>query len=299
MTAFLTAYIGEAMALLTAITWASAVIFFKRSGESVHPIGLNLFKGTLASLLLIPSAWLFGETLLRPAPVTDYLLLLASGALGIGIADTLFFKSLNILGAGFSAIVDCLYSPFIILLSVLWIGETLTFWQVIGAILVVSAVLTAVGETRSRPLERKTVLIGVMWGALAMASMAVGIVMIKPLLNHSPLLWATEWRIVGGIIVLLIVLSFHPARLSILKTIRTPGRRMYTIAGSFVGGYLAMIFWLAGMKMIQASTAAVLNQTSNIFVFIFAAWFLKEKITPQRLIGIILGVGGLFLVTFG
>ena len=61
--------------------------------------------------------WLWGEALLRPVPFDDYLLVLVSGALGIGIADTLFFKCLNTLGAGLTAIIDCLYSPFTIGLS--------------------------------------------------------------------------------------------------------------------------------------------------------------------------------------
>ena len=60
-----------------------------------------------------------------------------------------------------------------------------------------------------------------------------------------------------------------------------------------------MMLWLAGMKYTLASTSAALNQTSNIFIFIFAAIFLKEKINLQRVIAILLGVSGVFLVSFG
>ena len=45
-------YFGEAMALLSAIVWALAVILFKKSGEVVHPVGLNLSKNALAAVLL-------------------------------------------------------------------------------------------------------------------------------------------------------------------------------------------------------------------------------------------------------
>ncbi len=294
------AHLGEATALLTAIIWALAVIMFKKSGEEVHPVGLNLFKVIMAGVLLVPTALLFGENLLRPAPIEDYLLLLLSGVLGIGIADTLFFKSLNALGAGLSAIVDCLYSPFIIGLSIFWIGESLTFIQAIGAAMIVSAVLTASSETNGKQVvDRRRILMGILWGALAMATMAVGIVMIKPLLNRSPMIWATEWRVIGGGLSLLLVLPFYPKRKAILKSIIHPKRFVHTFFGSFVGGYLAMVLWIAGMKFTQASTAAALNQTSNVFIFIFAAIFLHEKVTPLRLVGILLGVGGLFLVTFG
>jgi drug/metabolite transporter (DMT)-like permease len=60
-----------------------------------------------------------------------------------------------------------------------------------------------------------------------------------------------------------------------------------------------MFVWLAGMKYTQASIASALNQTSTIFIFIFAAILLKERITLGRIIGIILAFFGTFLVLFG
>jgi len=292
-------YLGETVALAAAVVWALAVIFFKKSGESVHPIGLNLFKNVLAAALFVPTAWIFGETLFRPVPAEEYIMLLISGALGIGISDTLFFKSLNILGAGRSAIVDCLYSPSIIALSMIYLGETLSVWQLVGVVMIVSAVLSIMVEHQSVQTERRQVLLGVWWGALAMVTMAVGIVMIKPLLNRSPLIWATEIRLLGGLAVLVAALFLHPSRLAVLKSIGHPRKWGYTLAGSLAGAYLSMVLWLAGMKYTQASTAAALNQTSNIFVFVLAALLLKEKITPIRMAAIALGVLGALLVTFG
>ena len=293
------AYLGEILALTAAVVWALAVVFFKKSGESVHPVALNLFKNVLAAVLFAPTAWIFGETLFRSVPAEDYVLLLISGALGIGISDTLFFMSLNALGAGRSAIVDCLYSPSIIALSMIWLGETLSAGQIVGVTMIVSAVLSIMVERHSVRTERRNVLLGVLWGALAMITMAVGIVLIKPLLERSPLIWATEVRLLGGLIVLAVVLFLHPSRLTIVKTIGHPLRWAYLLSGSFAGAYLSMVLWLAGMKYTQASTAAALNQTSNIFVFVFAALLLKEKITPVRMAAIILGVLGALLVTFG
>jgi drug/metabolite transporter (DMT)-like permease len=296
---FIDTYLGQLLALLTAVTWAVAVILFKKSGESVHPIGLNLFKNVLAVILLIPTVHLFGGTLFYPASTSDYLLILASGALGIGISDTLFFMSLNSLGAGLIAIVDCLYSPFIILLSFLWLGEVLNLWQLIGVIMIVSAVLTATRERSDRPVNRRRILWGLFYGVAAMAVMAVGIVMIKPVLERSPLFWITTYRLFGGVLVLLVILVFHPERLRIIRSVGTAGSRGYTFTGSFIGAYLAMVLWLAGMKFTQASIASALNQMSNVFIFIFAALLLREKLTLFRIIGIILGFGGTLLVTFG
>ena len=164
--------------------------------------------------------------------------------------------------------------------------------------LIINAVLSVskMGGGRDQ-IPRKTLVAGITLGLMATATQAISIVMIKPILNNAPLIWATEVRLMGGLAVLFLALLLHPSRRAIIASIHSPQRWGYTLTGSFAGGYMAMVFWLAGMKFTQASVAAVLNQTSNIFVFVFAALLLKEKVTPVRLIAIILGVGGVLLVT--
>ena len=292
-------YFGHTLALSAAIIWAVAVILFKKSGESVHPVALNLFKNILASLLLVPTIWLAGGSLTYPASFTDYLLLLLSGALGIGLADTLFFRSLNLLGAGMSAIVDCLYSPAMIGLSMLWLGERLTTWQALGSVLVLSAVMTAISRKGRAHIPKRDLWLGVLWGGLAMLSMAVGVVIIKDILDRTPLLWATQTRLYGGIAVLALLLVLHPRRRTIVSTLRGRLAWGYTISGSLLGGYVSMIIWLAGMKYTLVSVAAALNQTTTIFIFVFALFFLREPLNRQRVVGMILGVAGSLLVTFG
>jgi len=293
-------YIGEAFALATAVVWAFGVVMFRRSGETVHPVALNMFKNVLAVLLFVPTMWLLGDELLWQAPRADYLLLLASGVLGIGIADTLYFYCLNLIGASRTAIVACMYSPSMIAMSVMILGETLTPLQITGAVLVISAVLTAIekkGGNKSG-ISRRDLLLGIMFGVLAVSSTAVSIVMIKPLLNDSPVLWVTMIRLVGGILFLAVYLALVRKRREIMASLLVSRGWKYTLAGSFFGTYLAMSVWIAGMKFTQVSTAAVLNQTSNLFVFIFAAFILKEEITRRKVVGIVMAVAGAILVSF-
>jgi len=292
-------YFGEILALGTAMVWSIAVILFKKSGETVHPIALNLFKNAVAVVLLIPTLYLFGEQLLRPVPIGDYLLLLLSGAMGIGIADTFFFMSLNLLGAGLSAIVDCLYSPFVIATAMVWLGERLSVWQIVGACLIISAVLEATLKRHQEHLTRRKLWLGILYGALSMAIMAVGIIMVKPLLERSPVIWVSEIRLIGGVLMLGVILVFHRQRLAILQSLMISRGWGYMLSSSFIGAYVALILWLGGMKYAHASVAAALNQTSNILIFVFAALFLRERITRQRTIGILLAAAGAYLVTFG
>jgi len=292
-------YFGEILAFLCAIAWAFAVIMFKKSGETVHPIALNLFKGWFAVVLFIPTAILLDHDLLYPASPEIYVLLAVSGIIGVAVADTLYFKALNQMPAGLVAIVACLYSPTIITLSVIFLGESLTWLQILGAVLIVFAVSTGISREGLNQTDYRKLLMGFLWGTLAVICNAVGIVMIIPVLEKSPLLWVTEVRLLAGSLALALILFFFPSRKKILKSLHTVRSWKYTLLGSFFGAYLAMVLWLGGMKFTQASIAAALNQTSNLFVFLFAALILKEKINAKRAIGIVMAVGGAILVSFG
>jgi len=292
-------YIGEILSLMAALLWAIAIVLFKKSGESVHPVALNTFKDTLAMVLYVPTLAVAGVSLIQDYPASDYVLLLVSGVIGIAVGDTLLLKSLNTIGAGAAALVACLYSPFIIGLSYVWIDERLTWIQLLGVVLIVSAVLetTRMSDNPKSDIRRR--LAGIGWGVLAQAAMAVGVVMIKPLLDEAPVLWVLEVRLIGGVAALLLFLAVNPARTRILSTLMVRGSRRYTVSSSLIGGYLAMVCWLGGMKLTKASIAAALNQTNTIFVLVFAALVLRERITPGRVLAIVMAVAGALLVTFG
>jgi drug/metabolite transporter (DMT)-like permease len=292
-------YLGQALSLLAALLWGIAVILFKKSGETVHPIALSLFKNLLATVLFLPTMWIFGEPLFRQVPRGEYLLFLASGVIGLGIGDTLFFKSLNRVGAGLSAIVVSMYSPFIITLSVIYLDETLSFLQVIGALLIIFAVVSTTRLKHGEKIGRRDLLWGILWGVLATAATAVGIVMIKPALGQTSLLWAIEVRLFGGLVSLALVALFHPLGRKMFSPIFSARGWGYTVSSSFLGAYLTMFVWLAGMKFTQASIASALNQTSTIFIFLFGTLFLHEPITSRRTLAIMLAVCGVFLIFFG
>ena len=50
---------GELFALGSAMVWALAVILFRRSGETLPPFELNLFKNLVGLVLLVPTILLF------------------------------------------------------------------------------------------------------------------------------------------------------------------------------------------------------------------------------------------------
>ncbi|MBT3222936.1 MAG: EamA family transporter, partial [Proteobacteria bacterium] len=50
---------GEVYAISCALLWAIAIILFRKSGEQIQPVALNLFKGTVGLPLFFFSLWAF------------------------------------------------------------------------------------------------------------------------------------------------------------------------------------------------------------------------------------------------
>ncbi|MCP2619956.1 DMT family transporter [Candidatus Aminicenantes bacterium AC-334-K16] len=291
-------FTGEFLALLSAVLWAIAIILFRLSGKIVQPLGLNFSKNAISLILVGLTMVFLGEKFYLPLPLSDYLLLLISGLIGLGLSDTLLFAGLNRLGASRLAIINCSYSPFMIILSVIFLGERLTPLQIIGVLLIISSVWLLSSREEIKESESSKIIPGIIFGLSAMMTQAVSIVMIKPALNHLPLLWSTELRTLGGLIFLGLVLLFHPLRREITQPLLQLKNWRYIFLASFLGSYLAIIAWLGGMKYTLISIAAALSQTNIIFIFILGVIFLKEKLTLPKILAFLGGLAGSALVTF-
>jgi drug/metabolite transporter (DMT)-like permease len=290
-------YLGAGLSILAALFWAGAIILFRVLGRDLHPLAVSLFKNVLGVVLLTATVAVLGGPLLPALPFRGYAVFFLSGLLGIAAADTLALVSLNKLGAEIFAVIDCGYSPFVIGLSFLALGERLTALQVVGAGLIVLAVFLVGGLRAEAQLPRRALLEGIAVGLVSVLFMAGGIVMVKPWLAETPVVWSSLMRMIGGTVGVGLALLLHPRRAAILAPLRIPRMLRLLVPGSILATYLSNLCWLGGMSLTSASVASVLNQTSTIFIFILAAVFLKERITPLKLTAVLLAFAGALLVS--
>jgi len=288
---------GEFFALMAALVWASAVILFKKSGETISPFSLNLFRVTVSVLVFLPLLALSGQGFRQPAPRGDYLILALSGVLGIALSDTFFHRALNSIGAGLTAIVDTLYSPFILLFATLILGERPGARQFSGMVMVAGAVLIASRARRPEGMSLGTLLRGMLWGMMAMATVGLAIVIAKPVLERHPVIWSTTVRQSASLLVMLPVALISPKRRALFAVFRPKRAWRFSLPGTLLGSCLALLFWIGGMKYAEASTAAILNQTSTLYVLILATVFLHEPFTRRKLLAACLALGGILMVT--
>ena len=287
---------GEIFALSSALVWALAVILFRRSGETLPAFELNLFKNLLGLVLLIPTILLVNGLALPDYTYIELLLVFLSGLFGIAVADTWYLKALNMMGASRTGIVSSLFSPFVILLSAVFLGERLVAWQWLGFISVMSGVLLVTWRTNRSVVEAADVKKGVVYGVGAVLFMAAGVVMVKEILETRSFLWTVELRMVGGGAGMLIYILLSGQWQNVKRNFSQPQPWGTIIFASFLGAYLALMLWLGGYKLIDASVASVLNETSVSFI-VFLAWLmLGEKINRRKLTGLGLTLAGVIIM---
>jgi drug/metabolite transporter (DMT)-like permease len=272
--------------------WALAIVMFRRAGETLPAFELNLFKNVLGFALLVPTIVFFEGLQLPVFTWPEIATALVSGYLGIAVADTWYLRALQLMGASRTGIVASLLSPFVILLSIVFLGESLRSWQILGFALVMAGILLVTWRSKRREVDAEQVRKGVFYGVGAMFLMAVGIVMVKNILETRSFLWTTEIRLAGGLAGMAAYVLLRRRGAQIVRNFTQPQPWKLIVPASVLAAYISMMMWLAGYKLIPASEASILNETANAWI-VFLAWlFLGESIGYRK-------VAGLFLTSAG
>lgn len=295
--------LGEFYSLACAVAWALAIIVFRKAGQGLSPQHLNLLKNSVMLAALTPTMWLLGSPFTLPE--SAFIVSIISGFIGIAVGDGLYLRAVQMLGASRAGLAGMLYSPWVVLLSGIWLGESLASGQWAGLGLVLFGLL-GVGLVQRHS-------IGAIehgqfsWGGLliagaAMALMAAGVVLVKPALEQESFLTVVWYRAMAGTLPLLFWLE-RPGTQSHLRLWSAQAwvgveRWGLLLVGCFLGTYVAMLLWLAGYRYTQASVAAVLNESAALWIMLFAWWFLGDTLNRRQLACAGLIAVGVLLVLF-
>jgi drug/metabolite transporter (DMT)-like permease len=284
--------LGVVCALLAPLAWSIAVVLFKRS-SAAPPIAINLFKNTFAVVLLSVTMLVLRIPIPMDRSAADWGRLAFSGFLGLAVADTLLFEGLRRIGAGRLAVVDTIYAPLVVLLCWVFLGEEPNAAFLLGGAAVIGGVTLATIDPGALTREGgREVTVGVVYATLAICGTAIGVVIAKPVLQHSSLVEVTWTRLVAGMFGVLAYTIVRGRGAEAMVAFR-PGPLWRTLVpAAFVGTYLSLLFWLGGFKWADASVAAVLNQMATVYLLLFARFVLKENLRPRQVAGSLLAASG-------
>ena len=176
------------LALLAAFCWALASLISADISRSLGGIGFNRIRLIIVSIMLITYSY-FDKTLFSIN--TEFLFtIIISGIIGVFLGDTLLFLALQRIGPRRNNILFALAAPFTIILNIIILNEQMNLLEFSGCLFVFMGVVIAIAygtkknEHRWEKVEG-SIKIGVFLGILAAFCQAMGLIIIKPVLNEG------------------------------------------------------------------------------------------------------------------
>ncbi len=296
---------GYLAALCSAFLWSIAVVTFKSVSKDLSPFLINSVKNSIAFILFILVFNFLGLPFWYDGFIlNDYLIIIVSGILGMGIGDSLFIYALSRIKANQAAIIDTMAPVINYFLSFIILGTILNLSQTIGSLIVIIAILFITYENKLDKNQENVDKIGITLQLIATVTSCYGIVLLKPVLNKvgdsiQLQIWITVFRLLPGMLIAWIIFFSQKNSMLLLLKIKNRDILKKMFLGSFLGTFMALSFWIIGYANIpEPPIASIIGQTAVIFITVFSSFFLKEKITVIKSISILVAILGVVIVIF-
>lgn len=286
---------GEIAALSTALCWAVAARMFQVLGKSFSPLALNFWKGLAAVIVLFVVTQFFYPDFSLTVEQTFWLLL--SGAIGIGLGDTCFFKALNKIGDNQAILIAETLAPIITaLFAMAWIAEWLTWQQWLGIAVVILSVDMVIKLQRKKQVEHFETT-GYVYAAGAAVCQAFGAVISRDILTstHIDPANASQIRLIGGMLIIVVLMLIKRDRW-LPKTDNLKQTWLLFSGATVIGTFAALFLQMLAFTHTKAAVVQTLFATS-VILSLGVAKILGEKISGRMwLWSIVALVGVTFLI---
>ncbi|HEY9824426.1 MAG TPA: DMT family transporter [Stenomitos sp.] len=292
---------GELAALAAAFLWALASAVYAQLGQSLSPILLNIGKGAIAVVLLLFTLAL-GLEPMPDFPLLPLVELSCSGLIGIGIGDTLYFKTLQYLGVRRALLMGLLTPSVTAILALLILKEALSVWAWGGMALTLAGVAWVTQE-RPTGLNGQTQLQlgrGLGLGLWAVLMFAISALLSRHALASTTVtpLWSAFIRLGSGLVGLMVVAIFNPSQAwQGWHKLRHPTVFGQLVVAAVLGTYLGIWLQQMGFKYAPAGIAQTLLATSPLFILVLAS-IVGQSVSRRAWVGsaiAFMGVGVLLL----
>jgi len=297
----LQAYLGEIVALTTAVCWAATSLFFTISGKRVGSQLVNRVRLPLATLFLAITHLLWqGQVLPIHAESSRWGWLGLSAISGLVVGDGLLFQAFVLIGTRLSMLLMTLVPVIGALLAWVFLGETLSLLEIGAIIVTMSSVAWVVSEHRnSNPVDDnpRNYVIGVLCGMGGALGQALGLILSKRgMVGDFPALSASLMRLMTASVVIWLWALIQGQLRPTIEGLRIRRTRWAILGGTVVGPFIGMTLSLAAVQLTNVGIASTLMSLSPVILLPLSHRVFKERITPRAIFGTVVAMVGVAMI---
>lgn len=294
--------IGELAALGTALCWTFSAVFYRRALASTPPIQANTARCLGTSLILVMVLAILGRiNIFAELPPQALLLTCISGAIGLGLSDTLYMLSLKIIGVSRAVPITCTYPLFNLVWAFILAGENITLPVAAGAITIVLGVWLLTSEKANKSAgetPKRQHMYGVVLALSTAITWSISISIINLAVRNIQSLEhayaVNTLRLLAAAVLLLVYSLISMKGLAFVKV----GWRnaALLLSGGLIAIGLGWFLLTFSFLLIPESKAVPISSTTPLFSTLAGITFLHERVTAKIVLGSVMVVAGIFMV---
>lgn len=292
---------GETAALTAAFLWSVSSMFWRKVELSAG--AMNLGKNSLGLLLMLLHlgvvAAITHQSAFTASPKSIGLLVL-SGLIGVAAGDTLYLRSLQILGPRIALMMATTSPVFSVVLGIVFLREKLlmiVFTGIILTILGLVVVLTDRQASKESPnLYPGKLAMGIWCGIAGALCQSVGGVLSRAGSQDCSGIEAAIYRVSIGIIVISIYYFYRSELLKTIRQILIPKTIKILIPATVIGTWLGIWLCQLAYKHSDVAIAQTLLSTCPLFAVPVIWIWDRQRLSIRGLLGTFIAVLGVILV---
>jgi len=206
---------------------------------------------------------------------------------------------------------QCLAAPFAASIEWLWMGETLSFGQVLAGTAILVGVALALAPSETMDVDRKHWKAGILWGLMSAFGQGFGAVLSRKALSLVEAgvtvdgLSQAYQRVLGGLTVMAVLLLFRKMRLRNGATIRTEVALTpvtmkllvaLIVANTLCGPTLGVGAYQWALSSLPSGIVLSVVALSPLVIIPLAMKFEGERPTLRSIIGSVVAVAGVVVM---
>lgn len=260
---------------VTVLAWASAFVVIRGAGQHFSGGAIALGRLAVAAPLLVIVVAV-GRRWVRPT-AREWMQLVAFGALWFGVYNIVLGIAEQSLDAGTTAMIVNIGPILIALGAVLALGERLSRWLIIGALVAFVGVALIGVSTGIAGLTS----IGVLWALAAAITYAAGVLFQKPTLRRLP---SAQVTLIGCLVGLIVCLPFAGDLLSQVAVAPLPATLGIVYLG-VVPTALAFSTWAYALARVPAGQLGISTYLVPPVAIVLALVAFGEIPAPLAIVG--------------